>query len=114
VLPSLYEVWGLVINEAMAHDCAIIASDAVGAVDDLLEPGVTGYVVEPGSSVSLYEALSALTAWEPTRWQRASERARARLETWSLDTAADRFLTACSLAVEERRKARRDSENLGA
>lgn len=42
VMPSSTEPWGLAINEAMNCDCAIIASDRVGAADDLIKDN--GYV----------------------------------------------------------------------
>ena len=40
VLPSDFEPWGLVVNEAMACGMAVIASDQVGAVPDLVEGSV--------------------------------------------------------------------------
>ena len=49
VLPSLFEPWGLVVNEAMAASLPVIASDRVGCVDDLVVDGETGSVVESES-----------------------------------------------------------------
>ena len=42
VLPSLFEPWGLVINEAMACGLPVIVSDRVGCADDLVRPAETG------------------------------------------------------------------------
>jgi len=39
VLPSTFEPWGLVVNEAMAAGCPVIASSACGCVDDLFVNG---------------------------------------------------------------------------
>ena len=39
ILPSLYEEWGLVVNEAMACSLPVIVSETAGCVEDLLEPG---------------------------------------------------------------------------
>ncbi len=47
VLPTKQEVWGLVINEAMACGVPVVASPWAGATRDLIEDGVTGYVVDP-------------------------------------------------------------------
>jgi len=53
ILPSYQEVWGLVINEAMASGLAVIASDKVGAVPDLLKKDRNGFVFSSGNSRSL-------------------------------------------------------------
>jgi glycosyltransferase involved in cell wall biosynthesis len=37
VLPALREVWGLVVNEALAHGLFVIATDEVGSAYDLLD-----------------------------------------------------------------------------
>lgn len=42
IIPSTEEPWGLVVNEAMASGCAIIASDKVYSCDDLLVEGYNG------------------------------------------------------------------------
>jgi glycosyltransferase involved in cell wall biosynthesis len=39
VLPALREVWGLVVNEALAHGLFVITSDEVGSAYDLLGDG---------------------------------------------------------------------------
>ncbi len=37
VLPSLYEEWGLVVNEAMASGLPVVVSETAGCAEDLLE-----------------------------------------------------------------------------
>lgn len=44
VLPSKYEPWGLVVNEAMSAGMSVIVSDAVGAHFDLVDNRETGLV----------------------------------------------------------------------
>jgi len=43
VLPSEYETWGLVVNEATACGIPAIVSDAAGCAPDLIETNVTGW-----------------------------------------------------------------------
>lgn len=45
VLPSTFEPWGLVVNEAMATGKAVIVSDKVGCADDLVKGRGTGFVI---------------------------------------------------------------------
>lgn len=44
VLPSIYEPWGLVVNEVMSASRAVIVSDQVGCAPDLVHDGVNGFV----------------------------------------------------------------------
>lgn len=57
VLPSSFEPWGLVVNEALACRVPVIASDAVGCADDLIVPGENGDVFPSGNPDALYLRL---------------------------------------------------------
>lgn len=46
ILPSHEEVWGLVINEAMACGLPIVTNHAVGASVDLVKHGQNGYIMQ--------------------------------------------------------------------
>jgi len=43
VLPSSFEPWGLVVNEAMSYGCPAIVSDKCGCVPELVTDGETGW-----------------------------------------------------------------------
>ncbi len=45
VVPSTWETWGLVVNEAMACGLPAVVTEGVGCAGDLVAPGVTGEVV---------------------------------------------------------------------
>lgn len=47
VSPSLYESWGLVVNEAMAAGLPVLLSDKINAAFTLLEDGKNGYLFDP-------------------------------------------------------------------
>jgi len=62
VLPSVYEPWGLVVNEAMAAGRAVIVGDEVGCAADLVRPGVNGFAFRAGDVEALAAALHEVTA----------------------------------------------------
>ena len=60
VLPSQYEHFGLVVNEAFASGVPAIVSDACGAVGDLVQHGVTGLTYRSGDVATLAAHLGDL------------------------------------------------------
>lgn len=56
VLPSLSEGLGRVVVEAMLLGTPVIGS-RVGGIPDMIDPGVTGWLVEPGDEAQLAAAL---------------------------------------------------------
>jgi len=56
VLPSAFETWGLVINEALHHGVPCVVTDTVGCAPDLVQPGITGEIAS-GTPQSLADAL---------------------------------------------------------
>jgi glycosyltransferase involved in cell wall biosynthesis len=92
VLPSMYDAFGVVVNEAMLCGCPVAASDHVGAARDLIEHGRTGFVYSCGD----IDALAAVLRQAAENRGRLSEMgvaARARMESWSprqnIDAAVD-------------------------
>lgn len=59
VFPTLDEAFGLVALEAMMAGLPIVAS-RTGAVPDLVEEGKNGFLVEPGDTVALADAMQKL------------------------------------------------------
>jgi glycosyltransferase involved in cell wall biosynthesis len=73
VLPSLYDAWGLAVNEALACGVPCIVSDRVGAGPDMIEPRGAGEVFTAGDAGSLEHAmLAALNREVLGRWRDAA------------------------------------------
>ena len=62
VLPTREDIWGLVINEAMAQGLPIITTDRCVAGVELIENGVNGYIVPVEDAPALGEAIMTLLA----------------------------------------------------
>lgn len=74
ILPSSFEPWGLVVNEAMSAGLPVIVSDCVGAAHDLVENNNTGYVFKHGDLEDLISKMTLL-ATDPILYKRMSENA---------------------------------------
>jgi glycosyltransferase involved in cell wall biosynthesis len=101
VLPSRYEVWGLVINEALAHGLPVIATRAVGAVDDLVDDR-NGYVTPTGDVDALRDAMARIVEWDNDRWRTAASTSLEISRRWSIDAAAEAFVDACRASRQVR------------
>lgn len=57
VLPSVFEPWGLVVNEVMNAGKPVLVSGRIGSGHDLVKPGVNGDVFAAGDAGDLREKL---------------------------------------------------------
>ena len=84
VLPSRHEPWGLIVNEAMASGCAVIASTDVGSHMDLITNGVDGITYPVGDIDALTAALQRVFA-TPETAAKLGVAAGQRMEGWSFE-----------------------------
>jgi glycosyltransferase involved in cell wall biosynthesis len=87
VLPSAYEPWGLVVNEAMACGLPVIASDDVGCAPDLVRQGDNGFRFATGDVDALRTHLATLARAAELR---AAYGQRSRELVGGFDFEADR------------------------
>lgn len=100
VLPSEYEPFGLVVNEAMLCRCPAIVSDRVGARFDLIREGQTGYTFRCADVDALASALRDALSDRP-RLRRMGDTARSRLASWSPKEYANSLIQAVSKAAAD-------------
>ena len=60
VLPTREDIWGLVINEAMAYGLPVITTNRCVAGLELVEEGVNGYIVPVEDEAALAEKIRAV------------------------------------------------------
>jgi glycosyltransferase involved in cell wall biosynthesis len=90
VLPSAQEGWGVVVGEALAAGLPVLASDAVNAAADLVQPGVTGWHFPVDDDARLSEAMAPLLA-DPARRAIMADAARAAVRDEAPAVAARRL-----------------------
>jgi len=121
ILPSLYEEWGLVVNEAMASGLPVVVSETAGCAEDLLEAdpparsdatpadsGVVarkvrrnGFVFDPRSARELAGILQFLES-HPDRRDAMGNASREIVEKFSCRRFAENALLAARTALENR------------
>jgi glycosyltransferase involved in cell wall biosynthesis len=86
------EGFGRIIAEALAMGRPAIATDHGGA-GEIVQPGITGWLVPPGDAAALAEALSETLALDPVRRAALAERAIASIRArFTRDAMTERTL----------------------
>lgn len=109
VLPSEYEPFGVVVNEAMLCGCPAVVSDRVGAKYDLIQEGETGCIFPCGNIEALANVLRLLLG-DGHKLQRMGMAAKVRMRTWTPEMNADAFAQAVEQVVTSHFKRRMSSE----
>ena len=98
VLPSEYEPFAVVVNEAMCCGCPVAASDRVGAARDLVAPVAPQHVFPCGDVDALAAVLKDAFA-DRSRLQSVSRAALAHIQTWSPERNIAATVDAIRIAV---------------
>jgi glycosyltransferase involved in cell wall biosynthesis len=80
VHPALEEPWGLVINEAMASGLPVLSSRNVGAAEELVVDGETGYLFDPMNIEEMADAMAKVEKLMPEARSRMGRAAREIVE----------------------------------
>jgi glycosyltransferase involved in cell wall biosynthesis len=96
VLPSRYDGWGVVINQAAGAGLPVICSDQVGAGYDLVEYGANGLKFSAGDEVGLTNAMQHFVD-HPELIAPWGDASRAKARTWTPRIAAEKW----AQAIEE-------------
>jgi glycosyltransferase involved in cell wall biosynthesis len=87
VLPSHFEPWGLVVNEAMAASLPVIVSSSVGCSDDLVKQGETGFIVEQGDIDALKNTMLSCVQ-DGNKRKIMGKRAQELISRWTIEEEA--------------------------
>jgi glycosyltransferase involved in cell wall biosynthesis len=93
VLPSRYDGWGVVVNQALGAGLAIIASDQVGAAHDLVSDGENGSVFHAGDAADLATHLRRYVD-DPALAAKHGFTSSMRAADWSSTHGAERWVRA--------------------
>ena len=95
VLPSERETWGLIVNEAMNAECAIVVSDQVGCAIDLVKSGVNGFIFPARDVAALSECLRKIIT-DSALCDSMKKNSRKIISHWGLPETVNGLRTACA------------------
>ncbi len=101
VLPSRYDGWGVVVNQALGAGLPLICSDAVGAAHDLIEEEVNGSLFPAGNAEALLARMELLAS-DPARRERWGAASRQIAARWQPDVGAARWVEAFETVLSSR------------
>lgn len=91
VLPSRYDGWGVVINQALAAGLPVISTNSVGAAQDLIRAGYNGILVQHEDVDALQDAMETL-ALNSDMAERYGKNARQSIENFTAEAGAVKWL----------------------
>lgn len=91
VLPTREDIWGLVINEAMAYSLPIVSTDKCIAALELVEPGYNGYILPVGDEDKLADSIHFLLQ-DVARCQQCGRNSRNRIQSYTIEEMAKRHM----------------------
>ena len=98
VLPSEFEPWGLVINEAMCFSLPIVTTHGVCSAADLVRDGRNGFLYEAGNIGALTDSLTCLIGNRQLRYE-MGKHSLDIIRSWNLDASVDGIRCGISKAM---------------
>jgi glycosyltransferase involved in cell wall biosynthesis len=98
ILPSTYEPFAVVVNEAMCCGCPVMVSNCVGAAKDLVVPVAPDFVFPAGKVEVLAEILAAALR-NPGKLQKLKTKVVEHIKTWSPERNVDAMVEAIEAGV---------------
>jgi hypothetical protein len=74
--PTLLDLWGVVVNEALAAGLPVLGSVYAQAVTELVQPGRTGWIFHPDDAEEMYRSIDQSLTTPPEELQRMRAEAR--------------------------------------
>jgi len=100
ILPTLEDVWGFVINEAMACGLPVISTYASQAATEMVRHGENGYIVKPADANQLYEVLKFLINNQELRIRLGEKAKKTVVQEFSVSAMVEGFLSAIKYCIK--------------
>lgn len=98
VLPTLLDIWGLVVNEALSGGLPAIVSQFAGCAPELVIPDQTGDVVDPRD---VEEFSAVLSKWMTRREEIPNAACTSHIQKWNYTIPTSAFVQAVNGALNQ-------------
>ena len=100
ILPTREDVWGLVINEAMANGLPIVSTDRCVAATELVENNVNGYIIPINHEKALAESINKILDNEENV-KKMSEASLKKIRAYTFENMAKRHMEVFEQSLKE-------------
>jgi 1,2-diacylglycerol 3-alpha-glucosyltransferase len=83
VLPSTFEPWGLVVNEAMAAGLPVVVANFCGCFPDLVQENINGWGFDPFNEADCIEKLNTMAALDVDQYNKMSQHSKQIIANYS-------------------------------
>ena len=102
VLPTLEDIWGFVINEAMACSLPVVSTRTSQAAREMVIHGENGYIVREADSEALYDALKKLVYNHKLREEMGKKSRQILIQKFKVDYTVEGFIRAIKWCIDKR------------
>ena len=92
VFPTREDIWGLVVNEAMAYGLPVISTDRCVAAIEMVRNGENGYVVPVNNVLELKKAVEKILNNRKLHQEMEKNALRTVLEKYTIEKMVQRHL----------------------
>ncbi len=94
VFPTRNDIWGLVVNEALANALPVISTDRCGAALAMIRDGVNGWIVPGEDAEQLREKMRQYLALSREQKETMAVNSLASVWDFTMETMAEEYYTA--------------------
>ena len=102
VLPTRYDIWGLVINEAMASGLPVITTTRCVSGMELVENGKNGYVIEPENIEALSYTINVMAEMAPDMQYAMGQHSILKIHEYTIENMAVQYAKEVNNYIESR------------
>lgn len=106
VLMTIYDVWGLVVNEAMSNGLPVITTDMCVAGLELIRNGENGYVIPVGDDVALQKRINEICG--SASFSKMQINAITTIKPYTIENVAQKHIDVFNNFIAAKRNAKSD------